>query len=188
MAIPLTIGAAFYQQVLNGKIPEDMATFDFWARAFIKGGAGGLFAVSVNCAENRFGQRFAETLPGPGAAFIGDSLDLKLRTIRTIIPGGEDEVWPQRGKVCRSLYAGPGLGPCDPHVVSPCLRRPAAVAEGSGWRQEFPVAKARILVVVGARRGDVPQAARVGGGVGYREPSLSQITTFAIDSTASERQ
>ncbi|PDT80574.1 hypothetical protein [Sinorhizobium sp. BJ1] len=94
MAIPLTIGAAFYQQVLNvlnGKDPEDMTTFDFWGRAFVKGGGGGLFADFVNRAENRFGQSFAETLPGPGAAFIGDTLDLTLRTIRALIPGGEDQ-------------------------------------------------------------------------------------------------
>lgn len=94
MAIPLTVGAAGYQQVLNvlnGKDPEDMTTGDFWVRAFIKGGGGGLFADFVNRAENRFGQSFAETLPGPGAAFIGDTLDLSLRTIRAIIPGGEDQ-------------------------------------------------------------------------------------------------
>ncbi len=91
---PLTVGAAFYQQVLNvlnGKDPEDMTTFDFWGRAFIKGGGGGLFTDFVNRAENRFGQSFAETLPGPGAAFIGNSVDLTLRTIRAIIPGGEDQ-------------------------------------------------------------------------------------------------
>ena len=46
---------------------------------------------AVTRAENRFGQSFAETLPGPGAAFIGDTLDLSLRTIRAIIPGGEDQ-------------------------------------------------------------------------------------------------
>lgn len=94
MAIPLTIGAGMYTQVLNvlnGKDPEDMTTPAFWGKAFVKGGGGGLFADFVNRAENQFGQSFAETLPGPGAAFIGDSLDVTLRTIRAIVPGGEDQ-------------------------------------------------------------------------------------------------
>jgi len=92
MAAPLTVGAAFYTQVLNilgGKDPEDMTTASFWGAAFVKGGGGGLFADFVNRAENRYGQSFAETLPGPGAAFIGDTLDLTLRGIQTIM-GGED--------------------------------------------------------------------------------------------------
>lgn len=95
MAVPLTFGAAFYTQILNvlgGKDPEDMNPMtnpSFWSKAFVKGGGGGLFADFVNRAENRFGQSFAETLPGPGAAFIGDTLDLTLRGIQTIM-GGED--------------------------------------------------------------------------------------------------
>lgn len=94
MAIPLMFGAAFYTQisnVLNGRDPEDMSSPGFWGKAFIKGGGGGLFADFVNRAENQFGQSFAETLPGPGASFVGDTLDVTLRTIRAIIPGGEDQ-------------------------------------------------------------------------------------------------
>lgn len=92
MAAPLTIGAAAYTQmlnVLNGKDPEDMTTVGFWGKAFVKGGGGGLFADFVNRAENQFGQSFAETIPGPGAAFIGDTLDLSLRSIQTIM-GADD--------------------------------------------------------------------------------------------------
>lgn len=97
MAIPLMMGAAFYTQIsnlLNGKDPEDMNPMTnpgFWGKAFVKGGGGGLFADFVNRAENQFGQSFAETLPGPGASFVGDTLDVTLRTIRAIIPGGEDQ-------------------------------------------------------------------------------------------------
>ncbi|CDZ67628.1 Hypothetical protein NGAL_HAMBI2605_59090 [Neorhizobium galegae bv. orientalis] len=93
MAIPLTIGAGFYQQVLNvlnGKDPEDMTTPAFWGKAFVKGGGGGLFADFVNRAENQYGQSFAQTLPGPGVAFIGDSLDVTLRGIRSIL-GADDQ-------------------------------------------------------------------------------------------------
>ncbi|MCF6368346.1 hypothetical protein [Rhizobium halophilum] len=92
MAVPLTIGAAFYTQVLNvlnGKDPEDMTEASFWGKAFVKGGGGGLFADFVNRAENRYGQSFAETLPGPGAAFIGDTLDLSLRSIQSIVADEE---------------------------------------------------------------------------------------------------
>ncbi|MGR6465393.1 hypothetical protein [Rhizobium sp. PAMB 3182] len=102
MAIPLTIGAGMYTQilnVLNGKDPEDMTTAAFWAKAFVKGGGGGLFADFVDRAENRFGQSFASTLPGIGVAFVGDTLDVTLRGIRTIIgevSGNEDMVDEQK--------------------------------------------------------------------------------------------
>lgn len=93
MAVPLTVGAAFYTQmlnVLNGKDPEDMSSPAFWGKAFVKGGGGGLFADFVDKAENRFGQSFAQTLGGIGGAFIGDTLDLTLRSIRAIV-GVEDQ-------------------------------------------------------------------------------------------------
>lgn len=92
MSIPLMIGAGAYIQilnVLNGKDPEDMTKAAFWGKAFVKGGGGGLFADFVDRAENRFGQSFAETLPGPGAAFIGDTADMTLRNIQAIM-GNED--------------------------------------------------------------------------------------------------
>lgn len=92
MSIPLMIGAGTYIQilnVLNGKDPEDMTTAAFWGRAFVKGGGGGLFADFVDRAENRFGQSFAETIPGPGAAFIGDTADMTLRVIQSIM-GSDD--------------------------------------------------------------------------------------------------
>ncbi len=88
MAAPLTIGAAIYTQVLNvanGKDPEDMTAPAFWAKAFVKGGGGGLFADFVDKAQNRFGQNFAQTLGGIGGAFIGDTLDLTLRGIQSIV-------------------------------------------------------------------------------------------------------
>jgi hypothetical protein len=88
MAVPLTIGAAFYTQVLNvlnGKDPEDMTTVPFWMKAFVKGGGGGLFADFIDKAENRFGQNFAQTLGGIGGAFIGDTMDLTLRTIQEVM-------------------------------------------------------------------------------------------------------
>lgn len=94
MAIPLMIGASIYMQisnVLNGKDPEDMTDPAFWGKAFVKGGGGGLFADFVDKAENRFGQNLAQTLGGIGGAFIGDTADLTLRAIRSIIPGGEDQ-------------------------------------------------------------------------------------------------
>lgn len=93
MAIPLTIGAATYTQilnVLNGKDPEDMTTGAFWTKAFVKGGGGGLFADFVDKAENRYGQSFAQTLGGIGGAFIGDTLDLTLRGIQDIVNPGSD--------------------------------------------------------------------------------------------------
>lgn len=93
MAIPLTIGAGTYIQilnVLNGKDPEDMTAPSFWGRAFVKGGGGGLFADFVDKAENSYGQSFAQTLGGIGGAFIGDTMDLTLRSIRSVF-GAEDQ-------------------------------------------------------------------------------------------------
>ncbi|WDZ77954.1 hypothetical protein PWG15_05470 [Ensifer adhaerens] len=94
MAIPLMMGASVYMQisnVLNGKDPEDMTDPAFWGKAFVKGGGGGLFADFVDKGENRFGQSLAETLGGIGGAFIGDTTDITIRTIKAIIPGGEDQ-------------------------------------------------------------------------------------------------
>lgn len=104
MAVPLTLGAGMYIQilnVLNGKDPEDMTQPSFWARAFVKGGGGGLFADFVDKAENRYGQNFAQTLGGIGGAFIGDTLDLSLRTIQTIM-GADD---PKAGRAA-AKYVG----------------------------------------------------------------------------------
>jgi hypothetical protein len=96
MAVPLTLGAAFYQQirsVLDGKDPEDMTEVAFWTKAFVKGGGGGLFADFIDKAENRFGSGFAGTIGGPGVAFIGDTMDLTMRAIHAIIGGvtGDEE-------------------------------------------------------------------------------------------------
>jgi hypothetical protein len=112
MAVPLTLGAAFYQQmksVLDGKDPEDMSTVGFWSKAFVKGGGGGLFADFIDRAENRFGSSFATSLAGPGTAFVGDTLDLTLRTIHTIIGGiSGDEERVEGAKLGRNVtnYAG----------------------------------------------------------------------------------
>lgn len=96
MAVPLTLGAAFYQQiraVIDGRDPEDMTEVSFWTKAFVKGGGGGLFADFVDKAETRFGSSFAGTIGGPGVAFVGDTMDLTMRTIQTIVGGvwGDDE-------------------------------------------------------------------------------------------------
>jgi hypothetical protein len=104
MAIPLTMGAAFYTQVLNvlnGKDPEDMTEGKFWVKAFVKGGGGGLFADFVDKSENRFGQGLAATLGGIGGAFIGDTADLTLKGIQSV-------VWPEEQEVGRALakYVG----------------------------------------------------------------------------------
>ncbi len=96
MAVPLTFGAAFYMQVSNvisGKDPEDMSAPDFWLRAFVKGGGGGLFADFIAKSENRYGQGIASTLGGIGGGFIGDTADLASRAIRApfMAVGGSEE-------------------------------------------------------------------------------------------------
>jgi len=98
MAVPLTVAAGFYIQilnVLNGKDPEDMTTTSFWVKAFIKGGGGGLFADYVDKAQNRYGQNLAQTFGGIGGAFIGDTFDLSLRAIQEVI-----------GDTSRAIYGG----------------------------------------------------------------------------------
>lgn len=95
MAIPLTIGAAGYTQilsVLNGKDPEDMTETKFWVKAFVKGGGGGLFADFVDKSENRYGQSLVATLGGIGGAFIADTADLTLKGIQGVIYPKDQEV------------------------------------------------------------------------------------------------
>lgn len=107
MAIPLTVGAAFYIQilnVLNGKDPEEMFGENagtFWVKAFVKGGGGGLFADFVDKSENRYGQSLVATLGGIGGAFIADTADLTLKSIQAII-------YPEDQKVGRAAakYVG----------------------------------------------------------------------------------
>lgn len=90
MALGLTVGAAFYQQfktISDGKEPEEMDNASFWVSAFVKGGGGGLFADFVARSENRFGQSFAEQIPGPGMALISDSLGLTIGNIFELMRG-----------------------------------------------------------------------------------------------------
>lgn len=112
MAVPLTIGAAFYDQVkslLDGKDPPDMTEGSFWVKAFVKGGGGGLFADFIDKAENRFGQSLGSTIGGPGVAFVSDTADMTLRGIHTIIgaaTGDADKVKEARIGRTVSNYAG----------------------------------------------------------------------------------
>lgn len=104
MAAPLTIGAAFYTQILNmlnGKDPEDMNEVRFWVKSFVKGGGGGLFADFVDKAENRYGQSLVSTLGGIGGAFIADTASLTMAGIQAVI-------WPEDQKLGRnfSKYVG----------------------------------------------------------------------------------
>ena len=92
MSIPLMVGAAIYEQVkaiADGKDPEPMDNAEFWTKAFIKGGGGGLFADFVSRTENRFGQSFSSALPGPGVSMIGDTLDLTVMNIMRVMRGDE---------------------------------------------------------------------------------------------------
>ncbi|MBO6816508.1 MAG: hypothetical protein JJ891_16760 [Rhizobiaceae bacterium] len=93
MSTSLMVGAAIYEQikaVLDGKdpVPMDQA---FWAKAFIKGGGGGLFADFVERTENRFGGSFTETIPGPGVALIADTLDLTVANAFRLVRGDFDD-------------------------------------------------------------------------------------------------
>jgi len=75
MAIPLTIGAAIYQQIhniLDGKDPEDMRNPKFWAKAAVIGGGFGLLGDFAQASDSRFGQSMTDALAGPGAELLGD--------------------------------------------------------------------------------------------------------------------
>lgn len=90
--LALTIGAGFYsvvKDIADGRdIEEDYYTnWKFWAKSFIKGGGGGLFADFIDRSENRFGQSFKETIPGPGVSLISDSLDLTIGSMWQIMQG-----------------------------------------------------------------------------------------------------
>ena len=86
----LMLGAALDGQIKainDGKDPEDMTKKDFWLKAFVRGGGGGLFADFVSRSENRFGSSFQETLSGPGMAFVGDTWDLTGGTLMKVLRG-----------------------------------------------------------------------------------------------------
>lgn len=112
MAVPLMFGAAIYDQfkaIRDGKDLQDMTEASFWVKAFVKGGGGGLFADFVDRAENRFGQSFASSLPGPGVAFVGDTFDVTLRTVQSIIGHArQDEEQVKEAKAGRKFvdYVG----------------------------------------------------------------------------------
>lgn len=90
LSLSLMLGAAFYEQfkaMADGKDPVPMDNVGFWAGAFAKGGGTGLFGDFVTKSENRFGQSFSSTLPGPGMAIIGDTLDLTVGNIWRLMRG-----------------------------------------------------------------------------------------------------
>jgi hypothetical protein len=79
LVVPMTIGGGLYIQfrtMADGKDPEDMTEWSFWARALAQGGGFGLFGDFVKASENRFGQSALEATAGPGLAFISDAMQL----------------------------------------------------------------------------------------------------------------
>lgn len=91
----LTMGAALSIQlrtIADGKDPEDMEKPQFWIKAFIAGGGGGLFADFFAKSENRFGGGILETLGGPGGAILQDVGDLTLGSIPRAARGDDLEL------------------------------------------------------------------------------------------------
>ncbi|TGP93846.1 MULTISPECIES: hypothetical protein [unclassified Mesorhizobium] len=98
MAVPLTLGGAFYMQLkslLDGKKPEDMnpaTNRSFWIRAGLQGGGFGLFGDFVKAGENRFGQTMTEALAGPVPAFLSDTLGLTVGNLQAVASGEKANV------------------------------------------------------------------------------------------------
>lgn len=81
LAVPLTLAGAVYIQLkamADGKDPEPMGpeNTDFWLRAAIQGGGFGLLGDFIHATEDRFGNSLVETLAGPRASFVGDTLKI----------------------------------------------------------------------------------------------------------------
>lgn len=65
------------KQVVQGKDPRDMTTWEFWAAAFLQGGGAGIFGDYLYAAVNRADLSFYATITGgPTTGFIDDLVRL----------------------------------------------------------------------------------------------------------------
>lgn len=70
--------------VVSGKNPLDMASPKFWAEAFARGGAGGIYGDILSTAlhGDRGGLNMAAQMAGPIPGFIGDAADIAFAPAR----------------------------------------------------------------------------------------------------------
>lgn len=78
-AVSLQAGA-----VVGGKTPLDMASPKFWAEAFARGGAGGIYGDILTAAlhGDRGGLNMAAQMAGPIPGFLGDAAGLAINPAR----------------------------------------------------------------------------------------------------------
>lgn len=81
------------KELAKGKDPRSMAgdaeqTSAFWLAALLQGGGLGIFGDFLFAEQNRFGQGLEQTLAGPVAGFLGDTLAL---TVGNAVQGVKGE-------------------------------------------------------------------------------------------------
>ncbi len=109
------------RQVAQGKDPRPMNTKEFWGAAILAGGGLSIWGDFLFQDQNRFGGGAVETIAGPAAGFVGDTLRLTvgntqqaaegddtkfasetIRFIRRYMPGGN--IWYARLALDRFVF------------------------------------------------------------------------------------
>ena len=85
--LSMAAGAVSLQagMIVAGKDPRDMFNPKFWAEAFVRGGAGGIYGDILGAAfhgDGRTGTSIAAQMVGPVPGFLGDAADLAVAPAR----------------------------------------------------------------------------------------------------------
>lgn len=98
------------KDIAKGKEPQDM-NGEFWKKAFLMGGSGGLLADYAMVDPGDYGNSPIETLIGPGAQFFNRTFDLTLGNLHEAIKGEEMNVLGDIAKYTK--YITPGVWETD---------------------------------------------------------------------------
>lgn len=95
-AVSTLFGAAAIElgQIAKGRDPltanpETNMGKSFWIRAFIRGGAGSLWADYILQDQNRYGENLITNAAGPVGGFVNDSYNLTIGNFRDMIEGND---------------------------------------------------------------------------------------------------
>jgi hypothetical protein len=102
------------KQMADGKDPRDMfgdgeETAKFWFAAFMQGGGLGIFGDFLNSGTNRFGGGFAETVAGPVAGFVDDTLKLTVGNLYQAATGQDTNAAGELVKFTQRYLPGSSL-------------------------------------------------------------------------------
>jgi hypothetical protein len=102
------------KEMSKGRDPRDMfgdgeETAKFWFAAFMQGGGLGIFGDFLNSGTNRFGGGFAETVAGPVAGFVDDTLKLTVGNLYQAATGQDTNAAGELVKFTQRYLPGSSL-------------------------------------------------------------------------------